>query len=435
MGSDAMHIATHVLVIFAALFVSGALAAKVADLIKVPDVVLFLLIGIVAGPPGLNLINVPAESALNQLMLILGASFLLFHGGTGVSFRVLKQVWLTLTLLSTVAVLLMTVVVGYTAHYALGLSLVTAMLLAAVLASTDPATLVPIFLAIRIRDKVAQTVLSESALNDATGSICTFAILGVLSTGEFSIGGSLWQFVLLAGGGILVGIVFGMLSVFLVSNKAKFLFADYAQVLLLPVIIASYLVADRLGASGFMAVFVVGLIYGNMEHFGMSMPEEQFENLHGFINNGSLLLRMVIFILLGAHVDFAVVREYLLPGCAVIAVFMLVARPLSVLICALPDRKAKWTRNEIIFMFWTRETGVIPAALSGMLIGMGVKHADVIAAITFMAILATLVIQASTTKWLAGRLGLLEDEPVHEEVLHHQTDEQDLFVKEAPSHE
>jgi len=116
--------------------------------------------------------------------------------------------------------------------------------------------------------------------------------------------------------------------------------------------------------------------------------------------------------LLGTHVNFAVIWQYFLPGCAILVVFIFIARPLAVLACVLPDRKAAWTKNEILFMFWTRETGVIPAALSGMLIGMGVKHADIIAAITFMAILATLVIQASTTKWLARKLDLLAEPTV-----------------------
>jgi cell volume regulation protein A len=408
MGSAAIQNAQHVLATFSALFLAGAIAAKLADRLNVPDVVLFLLIGIIAGPPGLGLVEVSPESSLNQLMLILGASFLLFQGGTGITFRVLREVWITLTLLATVAVLISTVVVGFAAHYALGIGLISALLLGAVIASTDPATLVPVFLAVRVRDKVQQTVLSESALNDATGAICTFAILGVLSTGEFSAGASLRQFVALAGGGILIGAAFGLVAVFLKSNRGRNIFTAYAKVLLLPVILGAYLCADYLGTSGFMAVFVVGLIYGNKDALGLSMPAEHHESLSEFIDNSSLLLRMIIFILLGTHVDFDVVRQYLLPGCAVVAVFMLIARPLAVLACTLPDRRARWTRNEILFMFWTRETGAIPAALSGMLVGMGVAHSDVIAAITFMAILATLLIQATTTRWLAARLGLLE---------------------------
>jgi cell volume regulation protein A len=88
--------------------------------------------------------------------------------------------------------------------------------------------------------------------------------------------------------------------------------------------------------------------------------------------------------------------------------FMFIARPVSVLCCTLPDVKAKWKWNEILFMFWTRETGVIPAAISGLLVGAKAPYADVIASITFMSILFTILIQASTTKWLAGKLKLLE---------------------------
>ena len=129
MESHAIEVAKSVLTTFAILLAAGALAAKVADLFEIPDVVLFLIIGIIVGPPGLNLMQVPSESVLNQMMLIVGASFLLFHGGISVSLRVLKQTWLTLTLLSTVAVLIMVIIVGYTAHWILGIDLMYELLL------------------------------------------------------------------------------------------------------------------------------------------------------------------------------------------------------------------------------------------------------------------------------------------------------------------
>jgi len=93
---------------------------------------------------------------------------------------------------------------------------------------------------------------------------------------------------------------------------------------------------------------------------------------------------------------------------AVVAVFMLVARPVTVFLCALPDRHANWRFKEMLFMCWTRETGVIPGALAGMLVGMKVPGAQIIASVTFIAILMTILIQATTTKWLAGRLGVFE---------------------------
>jgi potassium/hydrogen antiporter len=119
-------------------------------------------------------------------------------------------------------------------------------------------------------------------------------------------------------------------------------------------------------------------------------------------------MRLFIFILLGAQVDFGLMRQNLAGGVAVIVIFMLIARPATVFLCALPDRRARWSLNEMLFMCWTRETGVIPAALAGLLVGMKAPGAQLIASITFIAILMTILIQAPTTQWLGGKLGLLE---------------------------
>ena len=123
----------------------------------------------------------------------------------------------------------------------------------------------------------------------------------------------------------------------------------------------------------------------------------------------AFIMRMFIFILLGAQADFGLMNQYLFSGAAVVAVFMLVARLMTVFICALPDRRAKWSLREMLFMCWARETGVIPGALAGMLVGMKAPGAQIIASVTFIAILMTILIQATTTKWLAKKLGLLAE--------------------------
>ena len=87
---------------------------------------------------------------------------------------------------------------------------------------------------------------------------------------------------------------------------------------------------------------------------------------------------------------------------------MLVARPLTVFACTMPDRGARWTRQELAFLCWTRETGVVPAALVGVLAGLGVPEGDVFASVVALAIVLTLLLQALPARWLAGRLGLLE---------------------------
>jgi cell volume regulation protein A len=138
------------------------------------------------------------------------------------------------------------------------------------------------------------------------------------------------------------------------------------------------------------------------------MSETEERRLQEYVGTTALLMRMFIFILLGSQVDFALMQRHLAPGIGVVLAFMLIARPVAVFVCTLPDRRAKWTFKEMLFICWTRETGVIPAALAGLLLGMHAPGADVIASVTFIAVLMTILIQAPTTRALARSLGLLE---------------------------
>jgi potassium/hydrogen antiporter len=94
----------------------------------------------------------------------------------------------------------------------------------------------------------------------------------------------------------------------------------------------------------------------------------------------------------------------------VLAALILLARPLTVLLCTLPDRQGKWTPHELAFLCWTRETGVVPAALVGVLAGLGVPNNDAYASVVALAVILTLVLQALPAEWLARRLGLLDGE-------------------------
>jgi len=283
--------------------------------------------------------------------------------------------------------------------------------LGAVLAPTDPATLVPVFKQVKIKERVAQTVMSESAFNDAMGAIITFTVLGVaMGAGEFSAGDALIDLLKQSFLGILIGGILGYMAAFLISHQKFGFLAEYAPVDTLMAVIGAHMGADGMHASGFMAVFVFGIMLGNQESLGFKRIHHDEKILEDFIMTTALIMRMFIFILLGAQVDFGLMNQYLFAGVAVVVVFMLVARPVTVFLCALPDRRAKWSFKEMLFMCWTRETGVIPGALAGMLVGMKAPGAQIIASVTFIAILMTILIQATTTKWLAKKLGLLVKE-------------------------
>jgi cell volume regulation protein A len=138
------------------------------------------------------------------------------------------------------------------------------------------------------------------------------------------------------------------------------------------------------------------------------MEAGEAKKLGEYVETTAFIMRLFIFILLGSQVDFGLMNRYLHGGIILVAIFMIVARPITVFLCALPDRRARWSFNEMLFMCWTRETGVIPAALAGLLLGMKAPDAEMIVSVTFITILMTILIQAPTTKWLGNRLGLLE---------------------------
>jgi cell volume regulation protein A len=409
-GPASVEIAKHTLMSGGLILAVGTVTGLFAQRTKIPDVAAFLLAGMLIGPQALGLVNIKTDSALYQILLLFGASYILFDGGASIHFRVIKRVWITIVLLATVGVLITAAVATVAAHFILDAPWVVAALLGAALAATDPATLVPIFRQIHIRDRVAQTVMSESAFNDATAAIVTFGVLTVaMGTGEFSLSSSLLDLLLQATIGIVAGAALGYLAALLTAHERWGFFMEYAPVVTIMAVIGAYFAADGLGASGFMAVFVFGIMLGNKDSLGFKMGRAEAQKLDQYVEITAFIMRLFIFILLGSQVDFGLMSRYLLGGIIVVMIFMLVARPITVFACTLPDRRARWSLNEMLFMCWTRETGVIPAALAGILLTMKAPGAQMIASVTFIAILMTILIQSPTTRWLGGRLALLEE--------------------------
>lgn len=401
--------ARHILLLVASLLAIGVLLGWVARKLHLPDLVLYLIAGVVLGPGMSGLVAVPADSTLAQLILTFGASYILFDGGTGVRLGLLRDIGITVAAISTVGVVITAAVVCVAAHLFLGMSWQIALLLGTVIAATDPAALIPIFRQIRVRERLAQMVICEAAFNDAISAVLTFALLGSAVGGAgFQFSGVLGAFALQTAIGLLVGAALGFAAAFLMGHERYGFLRQYAPLLTLITVIGAYFSADGFGASGFMAVFVAGVILGNRDVFGFTLAPGESRRLHEYADTTSLILRMMIFMLLGAQVDLRSIGHDFGGTAACIAVFVLLARPLTVLVCALPDRRARWSPLELLFMCWTRETGVIPGALAGMLLARGVAGADRIAGVVSAAILVTLLVQGGTTRWLAQRLDLLE---------------------------
>ena len=386
--------------------VAGLIFGKISEIIKMPDVVLFILAGIILGPSLLNWINIDKYPVENQVILSFGAAYILYDGGREIDFKILNKVKMSVSLLSTAGVLISTVIVGYVAAKVFNIPVYYGLLMGAVIASTDPSVLVPLFKSMNISNKLKQTIISESAFNDAAGAVITFSLIGIILGGEFSLSQSVMQLVKSIAGGVLIGVVAGYLSHLFVDEKKFGILRDHPAELMIATVAGAYLISDRFGFSGFMAVFVVGMFCGNKKVFDFWIPEHSFQTHLRFKEVFTVLLRMMIFVILGTQLVFENLFSNLTPALIVVAVLIFIARPVSVIFSMIADRKAQWKWQEVVYMMWVRETGVIPAALSGMILTMGVDHADIISSVTFATILITLTLQASTSKLLAKVLNL-----------------------------
>ena len=386
--------------------VAGLIFGKISEIIKMPDVVLFILAGIILGPSLLNWINIDKYPVENQLILSFGAAYILYDGGREIDFKILNKVKMSVSLLATAGVLISTVIVGYVAAKVFNIPVYYGLLMGSVIASTDPSVLVPLFKSMNISNKLKQTIISESAFNDAAGAVITFSLIGIILGGEFSLSQSVMQLVKSIAGGVLIGVVAGYLSHLFVDEKKFGILRDHPAELMIATVAGAYLISDRFGFSGFMAVFVVGMFCGNKKVFDFWIPEHSFQTHLRFKEVFTVLLRMMIFVILGTQLVFENLFSNLTPALIVVAVLIFIARPVSVIFSMIADRKAQWKWQEVVYMMWVRETGVIPAALSGMILTMGVDHADIISSVTFATILITLTLQASTSKLLAKVLNL-----------------------------
>jgi cell volume regulation protein A len=131
--------------------------------------------------------------------------------------------------------------------------------------------------------------------------------------------------------------------------------------------------------------------------------------LESFVAQVAEIAVLLIFVTLGMNLPFDALGEYFFGGLLVMAVFIFVARPVTILACLLPDRLGRWKRNEMIFLSWCRYTGVIPAAVASILLGEGVEGAEIAVSLVALAVVATLLLQATTAGFVARRLGLIED--------------------------
>lgn len=402
-----------------------------------PSFVVAIFFGMAAKP---LLMPVIEQDILLGGIVGFGATLILFGGGLETPFtNFRKLIWKILTLsfpgLLLTAVLFSLFLSETASVLAPAISVTTAILLGAILASTDPAAIIPALKRLRFhKPSTRDIVVSESAVTDVTGTILTVAflsILGIMGTlGSSVLGGYGLIFTSQTGLFLLqqvsFGVLFGVLGYSLLAVLLRFKAShdreyevDAAFFLFIPVII--FTLAIAFGGSGYLAAFVAGLL------FVMSESLRETERFFNHVIDG--FFKPTIFLLLGALVNLQEMFDLALIGLLCAVVFMFVIRPIAVFVCLGPTL---WKSREIVgyrellFISFVRETGAIPAVLLVTVASSGFSGLEGLIPIGMWVILATLVIEPPLTPWIAKKLGVADI--IEEDQPHLSGDDGEAFV-------
>ncbi len=403
-------------VFIAGLLMLSALSTVLAEGTVFPSFIVALFVGISLHDLLLPLVTNPI--LLNTIITV-SAIYILFGGGLEIVFSQFKKIVLPTLLLSFVGLTISIFFFPYLltlfpvfSNY--GITITVMLLLGAVLASTDPAAIIPVLKKLSFKkSEIKDIVVSESALTDVTGALVTFSFLFYLSDKTFF--GSVSEgfqallnktsFTFLAteiSFGIIAGLVgFVILHLFL-KRKAvvKEGSADVALFIAVPLV--AYGLASLFHGSGYLAAFISGLLILINEK--VSRTESFFSDM----TDG--MAKPLIFIFLGAMIDMDSLIRYAIPGIIAGLLFIFVVRPISVFASLYVFRKKMGlSTRELIFISSIRETGVIPAVLllqvsASPLVNVG----DGFLAIGMWVIMLTLIILPPITPWIAKRLDILK---------------------------
>src|SRR5215203_332936 len=183
--------------------------------------VVLVAAGALIGPSVLGIVENPLNGVGAQLLFNIGVALILFHGGTGISLRVISRTSIGLGLLVLPGVLITAVIVALVVWPVFGVAFPVALLIGAVLASTDPAILIPLFDRLKLRPKISQTVIAESAFNDVTGTVLTLTLVGVAEAGSLTFSGPALEFARELALGTLIGVVAGAILCYAVASTAR----------------------------------------------------------------------------------------------------------------------------------------------------------------------------------------------------------------------
>lgn len=390
------------LAIFGVLLVVSVLSSRATERLGVPVVLVFLAIGMAAGSEGLGIL--PFEDY--QLAYRLGTValvFILFDGGFNTSMSVIRRVAGPAAVLATLGVVGTAALLAVGAYLA-GLSAAEALLVSAVVSSTDAAAVFAVLRGsgIHLQRRVSATLEVESGANDPMAVILTMAVTQSLIEGA---SGLSWRIIpmivvqIVVGGALGLGIGYGGR---LLLGRIRVAAAGLFAVLLVGLACLAFAVPTLLYGSGFLGVYIAGVVLGN----GYLPYKTGIQRVHDAL---AWLSQVTMFIVLGLLVFPSRLFEIAPIGLLVALILTFIARPLAVWLCLLPFN---YQPREVGYVAWVGLRGAVPIVLATFPVLAGARGAErIFDLVFFIVVLSAIVFPGATVGWVARRLRLEAAEP------------------------
>jgi cell volume regulation protein A len=377
----------------AVLVMAGILSSLLALRFGAPLLLVFLVIGMLAGDSGPGQLQFD-DVRTTYLVGSVALALILFDGGLRTRFQSIRTVLAPSMVLATVGVLLTALLTAPVAKYVLGINWSEALLIGAVVASTDAAA---VFLLVhtqglRLRPRVGATLEAESGTNDPFAIFLTLMLVEFISIGQSTAARVAMEFAQEAVLGTLIGVVGGRLVVIALNKVAlpQGLHAPFVTTAALVIFGAAQIVH----ASGFLAVYLAGIIIGNR-------PTRAHNSVVTFLDAATWLAQIVMFVLLGLLVSPKRLFDSIGPAVIVALALMVLARPVAVFLCLQPFR-FNW--REKIFIAWTGLRGAVAIFLASIPMLVGLNKAYLYFDVAFVVVIISLLLQgwtlAQAARWL-----------------------------------
>ncbi|MEP1152484.1 MAG: potassium/proton antiporter [Balneola sp.] len=384
----------------AILLLISIFSSKLASRYGIPALLIFLGVGMIFGSDGLNWVYFD-DYQLAQSLGIIALIYILFSGGLDTQWKKVKPIIRPGIALSTLGVLISAFVVGGFAYWLLGFSLLEGVLLGAIVSSTDAAAVFSVLRsnAMGFKYRLKELMEFESGTNDPIAIFLTIGIIQLLTLPEFSGLSLLFLFLRQIIIGLAAGYLFGKVITW-ITNRINLEYDGLYPVLTISFVPLIYAVTDLLGGSGFLAVYLAGLVLGNSNFIHR-------RSLINFFDGVGWLMQIAMFLCLGLLVFPKQIMTIYVSGFLIALVLILVARPASVFISLMFSR---FNARSKLMVSWTGLRGAVPIIMATFPLVAGVENAEMIFSIVFFVVVTSVIIQGPTIPWVARRLSV--DSPI-----------------------